>query len=72
MNSVLFKEINIPPLYMAVKNENVKIVQLLLNNEKIDPNLMYVFDLNQLYSLIINNLNKILNFSNSIIFQYQK
>ena len=53
---------------MAVQKENVEIVQLLLNNKKIDPNLMYVFDLNQLYCLIINILNSILNFSNLIIF----
>lgn len=36
------KEFDNTPLYLAVKNQNVEIVQLLLTNEKLDVNRPYI------------------------------
>lgn len=35
-----------PPFYLAIKTENVEIIQLLLKNEKLDVNAPYISNKN--------------------------
>ena len=38
-------------LYLAVDNENIEIIKLLLNNDKLDPNALSVFNFNFFYKI---------------------
>ena len=44
-------KIDYVPLYLAIKNQNIEIVKLLLANSKIDVNLSTVFSINVIIKL---------------------
>ncbi len=44
------------PLYLAVENENVEIVRLLLTKEDIEVNIQYIFNFNFFQNFDFNHL----------------
>lgn len=52
----LFFKLNSTALFLAVENGNVDIVKLLLTNDKIDVNIMNIFNITYLKNSISNYL----------------
>ena len=42
--SFMYLIINKTSLYLAVENENIEIIKLLLSNDKVDPNIPTIFN----------------------------
>ena len=54
-NEILKKKKNYKiPLYFAVEKENIEIIKLLLSNDKIDVNILYILILNFIKFKIIS------------------